>query len=274
MNKKKKVIILGGDGRQRLLYDMLKDDGYEVVHIENSNDYEEKIKGADVLVFPVPVSKDKVNVFSDNPDYKLNLVKVLDSISKDVVVFGGGFSGEIKEFFEREEIEYHDMLLSELFTVENAYLTVQGALRLLFENAQESLLNKKVLVTGYGRISVFLSDALKKLAMKVYVLARNDIQLKAAELSGMETLRLSESPEFGDFDFIFNTVPNVIFDRKSVGTMKKSAMYFELASAPFGAKKEDFSPDGCSYILASSLPGRYLPVSSAKLIKNYIEQFL
>ena len=268
MNKKKKVIILGGDGRQRLLYDMLEDDGYLVVHIENSDDYEEKIKGADVLVFPVPVSKDKVNVFSDNPDYELNLVKVLNSISKDVVVFGGDFSGEIKEFFEREEIEYHDMLLSELFTVENAYLTVQGALRLLFENAQESLLNKKVLVTGYGRISVFLSDALKKLGMKVYVLARNDIQLKTAELSGMETLRLSESPECGDFDFIFNTVPNVIFDRKSVGTMKKSAIYFELASAPLGAKKEDFSSDGCKYVFASSLPGRYLPVSSAKLIKN------
>lgn len=275
MNKKKKVIIMGGDNRQRMLCSMLRDDGYEVIHIEDSNEeYSNRIREADALVLPVPVSKDRVNIFSDDPLCKFELLKVCGSIGKDTCVFGGGFSGEIKELFEKEEIEYHDMLQSELFTVENAYLTVQGALRLLFENTEENLLNKKAIVTGYGRISVFLSDALKRLGMKVYVLARNEIQLKTAELSGMKAIRLTESPRCSEADFIFNTVPNVIFDRKSVETMKKSAVYFELASAPFGAVKEDFLPDGCRYVLGSSLPGRFLPAASAKIIKNYIEQFL
>lgn len=275
MKKDKSVLIIGGDKRQRVLSELLSDDGYKVTHInENEENIELVFNDNDIFFLPLPVSKDRVHIYSDNINFKLKLIDIVSTVKENSVVFGGGIPQEIREHFESENIEYHDCLMSELFELQNAHFTSQGALKLLLDNTEEHLKGKSVLVTGYGRIASSLSEILKNLQMKVTVAARNEIQLKAAELSGCEQINLRELKNLFCFDYIFNTVPCRIFDENAASSADKKCVYFELASAPFGADKEHFEKHGIKYIQGGALPGKLLPVSSAKLLKEYMEQFI
>lgn len=273
--KNRNIVILGGDNRQRYLSQILKSE-FEKLYDINSGSEESvlnEISKADVVVFPIPVSKVSGFVYSDNSDLQISKEKVLNKIKKGAVVFGGGFTAEDRDFFEEEGLEYHDMLMNEAFLMENAYLTAEGALKLLLENTEETLFNKTVLITGYGRIAEFLSEILFNLKMRVTVAARNEVQLKTAEKKGYNILNLNELKSLKDFDYIFNTVPSRIFNKSMLEPESKS-VYFELASAPFGVDKSDFISSGITFVHGASLPGRYFPVTSASLIAEYILKFI
>mgnify|MGYP003290833136 CR=1 FL=1 len=273
--KNRNIVILGGDNRQRYLSQILKSE-FEKLYDINSGSEESvlsEVSKADIIVFPIPVSKTRGLIYTDNSDLEISKEKVFNKIKKDAVVFGGGFTAEDKDFFEDEGIEYHDMLMNEAFLMENAYLTAEGALKLLLENTEETLFNKTALITGYGRIAEFLSEILFSLKMKVTVVARNEVQLKTAEKKGYNTLNLNELKSLKDFDYIFNTVPSRIFNKSMIESKSKS-VYFELASAPFGVDKSDFISSGIAFVYGASLPGRYFPVTSANLIAEYILKFI
>lgn len=275
MKKEDTILILGGDNRQKFLAELLEDTAAKTVYLNNGSEKEllSKIKSSKVVVFPIPITKDKKNIHSDNNDFRIDKSKVMKSLPEESAVFGGGFSKEDREYFEEEGIEYHDFLLNEAFQLENAYLTAEGALRLLLENTTETLFNKKVLVTGYGRISELLCDILYKMHMKVYTAARNEIQLKQAEMKGYVPIVLSSLKNLRQYDFIFNTIPVRIFDEKLLATAE-NCTYFELASSPFGAEKELVLQKGLCYVSGGSLPGRFFPVSSAVIMKEYIFKYL
>ncbi len=269
------IVILGGDNRQRYLSHILKSE-FEMLYDINSGSEESvlsEISKADVVVFPIPVSKVRGLIYTDNSDFEISKEKVLKKIKKDAVIFGGGFTAEDRDFFEEEGFEYHDMLINETFLLENAYLTAEGALKLLLENTEETLFNKTALITGYGRIAEFLSEILFSLEMRVTVAARNEVQLKTAEKKGYSTINLNELKSLKDFDYIFNTVPSRIFN-KSMLEPDSKCTYFELASAPFGADKNELISSGIVFVQGASLPGRYFPVTSASLIAEYILRFI
>lgn len=272
MKQDKRVVIVGGDNRQKLLYEVMKKDFVNTKYVCTDKD-KSFISEADIVIFPIPVSKDKKLIYSDNPKLIFKAEEALKCISKNAVVFGGNFSLKEKEFFEEESIEYHDFLLNELFLMENAYLTAEGALRLLLENTEETLFNKSVLVTGYGRISEILSVLLERLNMKVTVAARNEVQLKHAEKNGCTPLFLNRLKDILTYDFIFNTVPVRIFDENVISTTKNT-VYFELASSPYGADKTQIILKGIKYVDGGSLPGKFFPLSSANLIKDYILKYV
>lgn len=275
MKSGKSVLIIGGDKRQKILSKLLSDEGYKVTHLnEDTDNVRDFVKLNDIIFLPLPVSKDRVHIYSDNGDFKMKLNEVVSAVSEDSVVFGGSIPKEIKDCFEEKGSEYHDCMTNEIFELQNAHLTSQGALKLLLDNTEEYLKDKKVLVTGYGRIATSLSEILRKLHLKVTVAARNEIQLKVAELSGCETINLAALRNISCFDYIFNTVPFRIFDYNILSTADKKCVYFELASAPFGGEKEHFEKCGIRYVAGGSLPGRLLAVSSAKLLKEYMEQFI
>ena len=275
MKKDKSVLIIGGDKRQKLLLKLLSEDGYNATHInENTENFYDVISSNDIIFLPLPVSKDRVHIYSDTDNFRLKISDAVKSIKNTSAVFGGGIPKEVRDYFEDESIEYHDCLISELFELQNAFFTVQGALKLLLDNTEDYLLGKTVLITGFGRIATALSEMLKNLNMKVTVAARNELQLKTAKLSGFQTINLKELRNLSGFDFIFNTVPYRIFDEKTVSLADRKCVYFELASAPFGVDRELTQKYDIRYVQGGALPGKYLPISSAKLLKEYMEQFI
>ena len=55
--------------------------------------------------------------------------------------------------------------------------------------------------------------------------------------------------------------------------MKDGAVYFELASLPYGAAESDFEASGASFVFGGGLPGRFCPESCAEKIKESVENF-
>lgn len=275
MKKEKSVLIIGGDERQRRLRKHLSDDGYTVTHIESKADcLPSDLKENKIIFLPVPVSKDREHIYSDNGNSELRLTDIIEQISSDSVVFGGNFDASVRQYFEDEAIEFHDCLKSELLELQNGYFTSQGALRLLLDNTEELLVGKNVLITGFGKIATPLAALLDKIGMNVTVAARNELQLKSAAMSGYIPVELKKMETLKGYDYIFNTVPYRIFNEKLIETADEKTVYFELAAAPFGADKEILQKCGLIFVGGSSLPGRFLPDSSAKMLKEYMEKFL
>ena len=74
----------------------------------------------------------------------------------------------------------------------------------------------------------------------------------------------------GEYDYIFSSVPSEIFGERDILSMKDEAVFFELASYPYGADRNLFIKYNKKYVSGSALPGKYLPTASAKLIADFI----
>ncbi len=270
------ILIVGGDSRQKLLNEMLRQKGYSSKNENGESsaafDY---LAEASVVIFPVPVTSDGMNIYSCNPDFKLDLMEFLNRISSEQLVFGGMFNEDIKRILKNRNIKYYDFNSFEHFTVYNAFLTAQGALKLLLDNTNSLVTEKKVLITGFGRIGKALANLLKGLNPEVYVAARSENQLTQAECFGFKTTHLKNvSAEIYLFDFIFNTVPDNIFSESDISHINPDCIYFELASKPFGAKKELFESAGKQYVFGGGLPGKFVSYSAAEKIGELVENLI
>ncbi len=264
------IIIFGGDKRQEELFKIFLKKGLKCRRIFSSeNDY--KIDTEDIVILPLPISKDGINVYSSDDTFKIKTDTIIRNLDSTNILFGGGIPESLRSYLNSIGVEWFDYLECDTFVEYNAYLTGIGAVKLLYEQTDEILSDKKVLVTGYGRVAKYTSDALKNSGCDVYVTARNSLQLVKAQCKGYKTIDFENKDSYLYlFDYVFNTIPENIFTSDDVIHIK--GKYVELASYPFGVCKEYFMGGESSYINGGALPGRYLPYSAAlKLAETTIE---
>lgn len=275
---KNKILIIGGDGRHSSLNTLLLKKGYLSKHIfeeEDSQVLKNDISKADIIILPLPVSKDNKTILCSIGGLALNLDELLDYISPFASVLGGMISEELERRLTEKNIACYDYYTDEAFVKFNAHLTAQGVLKLLLENSNDYVVSQKALVTGFGRVSKAVSFFLKGLGVDVYVAARRREQRSEAEAYGIKTLSIGDIEKtVYIFDYIVNTVEQRIFTKQSIRTLKNNALYIEVASSPFGADKDDFDIFGKKYIFAPQLPGRFYPEQSAGAILKSIEDLL
>ncbi len=261
------IIIIGGDKRQTELRNLLSAQGYRCRHISSCDKTKSvcKIQKGDIIVLPVPVSKGNEDIYFSDSSFTVKLNDVLNQADDTNLIFGGGFSKAVKSYLDDKKISCFDYLDCEEFVLYNAYLTGLGVVRLLLANSSEDIRDKKVLITGFGRVARFTAQALKQAGCDVYVSARNKLQLTEAQCVGYKLIDFKKMSSFVYlFDFIFNTVPENIFSYEDINHLK--GKYFELASSPFGVRREYFNGRDNDYIDGSSLPGRYLYRSAAEIL--------
>ena len=263
-----RVIIIGGDRRQRALEKIFEDEGFECISIDRTEDFSDKIFDADdAVILPVPVSKDGVYIFSTESHLKIKKEEVLSCVKNKGYVFGGGFSDADKIYMIKNNVNFLDYMMCEEFLVYNAYLTGLGAVKLLLEKTYEDIKGKKVLITGFGRVAEYTASELKNIGAEIFVTARKSLQCTKAECYGYKTVCFKEfGSRISEFDYIFNTVPENIFTAKDVAGF--NGTYFELASYPYGVSQDLFSGEDNRYCFGGGLPGRYLPDSAAEKIAS------
>ncbi len=271
-----RIMIIGGDDRQCHLCDLLLNDGYACLYENNDiGRVLTKLSKCRYIVLPVPVSRNGRHIYSKNEKFKLDIEKLLTSLSKEHIVFGGGFSAEASEILNRRNIIYADINANEDFLIYNAYLTAQGAVNLLLSSTKKLITGRKILITGFGRISVALAPVLRSMGAEVTICARNVCQLTQAACIGFDTLMLKDiSKKVHLFDYIFNTVPENIFTFSDIASIDSGATYFELASKPYGAPATVFDELDKSYVDGSNLPGRYLSESAGERIAEFIRKMV
>ncbi len=270
----KKILVIGGDKRQKVMAETLRSEGICTDFLLSSDDLK-KAALYSYIILPVPVSKDSVNIFSAEKGFNLPLDSLIEHLSASHTVFGGGFSPKMKKSLEDKGVNFYDFLEDENFVIGNAHLTAQGSLRLLLESTENYIVGSKALIIGFGRVASALSLTLKAVGIDVYIAARSSRQLQLAKCLGYKTVRLSNLGGFiYYFDYIFGTVPSKVLYSDDINLMRDDCIYFELASAPFGADKEDFIKHGKGYVFGGALPGKYLPAASGRLLCDYILHFI
>lgn len=270
------VIIIGGDKRQEYIYSVLSEDGYDCEIINKSTDnIEDCLAKKRYVILPVPASKDGKNIYCSNKDFIIEYSELGKILTDKHIVFGVGLPKELIYQMNRNNTVYYDLNNNEDLLVYNAFLTAQGALKLLLDNTEKDINSRKVIVTGFGRIGKALAILLKGLNMKITVCVRKDSQQNLAGYLGLRGIKYDTlKDEISDADFIFNTVPEQVFNTECISRIKKNAVYFELASAPFGADKSQLTAYKVKRVDAGSLPGRYTPYSAGEKIARILENLI
>ncbi len=265
--------VLGGDKRSYYLAKALAKDGYKVTLAgfdtltDNSSNLQNALAG-DVLIFPVvPFSEGKIltTKFSNTP---------LDLAGQDELLVGKTIFTGKKEVFLREFPILEDNVFSysdrEIFSVQNAVPTAEGAITEAILNSDKTLNGSKVLVCGYGRIGKVLSEMLRGIGAEVTVSARKSSDLAWIKLNGFLGTVTGEFSEIERFDYIFNTVPALVFNKENLSLMKDDVLLIDLASAPGGVDFKMAKNLGVRAIHALALPGKYSPRSAGEIIESTI----
>lgn len=264
MSYYKSILICGGDQRQKYMYRYMVDKGLNVSTFAldgNDENVIDDIKKYDIVILPVPVTKDGVHL---NSAYKVKLEDILSVLDKSQIVLGGLC----------DDMDMIDYYKDENFQMQNAVPTAEGALQVAMENTDITVNQSNCAVLGYGRIGKVLATMLKNLGGKVTVCARNPKDIALARAFGFETMNINHLDSVGHFDIIFNTVPKTIVDSVILGKIKESALLIELASKPYGIDMEAAEKLGKNVLIASGLPGKVAPKTAGKILCDVIMDIL
>ncbi|MGN1418320.1 MAG: dipicolinate synthase subunit DpsA, partial [Acutalibacteraceae bacterium] len=146
----KKVIIIGGDERQKRLCGLFENK-CRCIYISNNSELEkEKFEDANLIILPLPVTKNGRDIYSDCG--KIAVENVTNKLCKNNIVSGGLIDKKLKNKLSESGIKYFDYYADETFRIFNAYLTAQGAAKIVLENTEDFIVSKKILITGFGRV--------------------------------------------------------------------------------------------------------------------------
>ena len=80
-----KIIVLGGDERQKYLTEFLRNKGFITEHIYNSCNLKNKINSCDYIILPLPATKDKITVFNALSDDKIYISDLQEFVMEQKV---------------------------------------------------------------------------------------------------------------------------------------------------------------------------------------------
>ncbi len=295
MKKRKKIALLGGDLRQYTAASVLNGGRWDVSlwGLERSTEesgqklrmcdsLEEVLADAEGVILPLPASVDGVHLntpfYRTEPNLRLN--DLLSELSSGMLIIGGKIPAEFAANAEGKGIRVRDYFDSEEFQIQNAYTTAEAAISIAMNSLNRNICGARVAVTGYGRISKHLVRLLLALRAEVTVAARKPVDLTWAQSMGCSVISLAEqgskalAPLENGYDVIYNTVPHWLFDREFLQKVGPSTFLIDLASVPGGVDICAAKELGSNVLWATSLPGKYAPISAGNLIADCVDRIL
>ncbi len=276
--------ILGGDFRYKFLYDMLIDEKksvyvYKNKYIKNKNNIEtldDFLEKIDVLIVPIPFSKDNITVFNlDSEILNIDTLfkKVIDYNIK--VIFGGVIDKSKIDILQKNKIKVLDFFEDNTIAILNAIPTAEGAIQTAMEESFKTIFNSKCLVLGYGRCGKILANMLKGIGANVNVSYRKESDLAYIKAYGLNPINLYKiSDTISSYDFIFNTIPYEILDKSLLSKVDNKTIIIDLAQAPGGVDYTYARDLNLKAIYCPGLPGRVAPYTAGEILKNKIVEYI
>ncbi len=269
--------ILGGDYRYKYLYDLLKDDGYEVRAYDNkgihncSNSFGEAVCKSDILIAPIPITKDNKNVFLN--DAHITIDELIEVLMREEVrnIICGVVSESLKKRCLGLGINIYDYFNYEETAIKNAIPTAEGAIMTAMQESDKTLFGSRAIVIGYGRCGRILSSTLMGIGAKVSVTYRKKEDMAYIDAYGMNSVNIKElSNCINGYDFIFNTAPALVLDKEILKKIPKDAIIIDLAQAPGGVDYSYSKKLNIKALYCPGMPGRTAPYTAAKILKDII----
>jgi dipicolinate synthase subunit A len=282
--KSSRYLIVGGDDRLVELATIFERNGMAIstygmdkVEIKNVENYlylEEALANSDVIVCPIPFSKDVHKINSKYSSVDIEIEELFKKGTGKKLILGA-INNYSKELAKKYSIEYSDYYNDEGYQILNTIPTAEGALSIIINETMETLFGSKVLVLGYGRIGKLLSEYLKGLNAEVYVEARKDSDLTWINARGMKAVSIEQLPSYlGEMDVIVNTVPAMMLDCGMLDLVKKEVFILDLASTPGGVDFAYAADKGIKTVHALGIPGKVACRSAAIYIYDTIKKIL
>lgn len=269
---KEKIMVIGGDKRSFYLTKALFDKGYDVCWYACENfpcrpcafvsrgDFREKLKLYDVIVLPLPHTRDYKRLNTPFSGARIELDELMRLIEGKRIFASEDMDGNSDNYFSAKEV-----------VIANARLTAVGLLKEMLLYTECDIMNKTVLVTGFGNVGKAVAKILDNNGMSVTVCARSKEQRVFAEINGYSAYSIEEGREkISDFNFVINTVPFELFNRETLMRADKNCIFFELADGLIAETCSNHS----TYISCKGMPGKHTPQTAGKVIADYISEKL
>ena len=243
----------------------LEDKGFRVDTLGLFEGDNGNIKTSDILLLPVPTTKDGVNVFAPLTGRVIPLEWVENSITHSQTVLCCNYSFKNGKCTDYNRLDGYAIL--------NAVPTAEGAIKWAIEKTPFTLWNAKVLVIGYGRVGRVLADRLKALGSKVTVSARKSPDFALITAFNMETVHTVKLNEgILDYDIVFNTVDVPVLDNE---TLKNSPCDFFLDLSSLGGFDLEYARSiGKMADTAPALPGRTAPETAGRVLAQTVTEII
>ncbi len=277
----KTILVLGGDQRLLYLADMLKaiffqvrayalDGAERLKGIELPRSLEEAVDGADIIVTPVPFTKDGTHLLTKEGT-EILLSDLIGHLKKNTILFGGNIASSVMEGAEEKNVMCFDFMQMEEVALENAITTAEGAIAEAITLSTQNINREPCLVLGYGRCAKAIAKRLQGLDAKVMIGARKKAACREATEEGYLGIPLEElHSAIPRVQFIFNTIPSMVLDEKMIQLVSPHAVIIDIASAPGGTDFKACAEKGILGKLSLGIPGRFSPKTSAEILLGSI----
>lgn len=281
----KTITLIGGDLRQEYLAEDLLKKGFSVCLYGCSQTYlqendclscktlSESMQFSHVIIGPIPFSRNQITIHQRQLQTEITIEEFNQNLTPYHVVFGGCFPQALKAGIGDAKAFGVDLMEEESVCIKNAVATAEGMIAEAIKNSTINLCHSTCLVLGYGRCGKTLADRLLGMHARISVLEKKRDLCALAESFGFYNLIAANlEEEIGKYDFIFNTIPELILNRDLIEQTKSEVCILDIASKPGGT---DFA--ACRELkrnarLCPSLPGVYAPKSSAHILSEAILQ--
>ncbi len=232
----------------------------------------ENYSKADVVVAPIPLSRDNIYVTYEN--VKVDELVFAMKKNKASLLISGNINKVCSDKLEKNGIKYIDIMKNERFVDKNALATAEGTIKIVMENIRETLNGTSIAVLGYGRISKYLVKLLKVFGANITVFARKEEAILDAKNSqGVDAYNILETDKMAENSVIINTAPAILIDKNVLRKLRAKSVIVDIASNPgvdyIEAKKYDLK-----VLWELGIPSKYSPVSAAKYIKDEIDDII
>lgn len=279
MKEKNRFAFIYGDLRHEFLIELLAKDNYKIKvfgvnrkfdydNVIVCNDYKDAIEDSDIIIAPIPFSKNNKNIFTAY-DYLPTLnIEDLFKLCRDKLIIAGLISDVIKNIANEYKVSIFDLFSLDEMAILNSIPTSEGAIQIAMQESNITLHSSNVLVLGYGRCGKTLAYMLKGIGANVYIHTK-EIQDKAySKVYGYNTIK--DLTDCNKFDFIFNTVAQTIITKEVLKNLKQSCIIIDLASSPGGTDFRTAAQYNIKALFCPSLPARVAPKTVANIMKKLI----
>ncbi len=269
-------LILGGDNRSLYLGEYLENQGFKVCyyafnHTECYNSLEDAINSSDVIILPLPFTRDRLTLNTPLFDEAVLISDILALLSDKKTIFGGQIPKSFCEELDSRGCTYCDYFLLDELAIYNAVPTAEGVVQVLIEELPITIHGMKCAVLGYGRVGKVLADTLSSLGADVTVFARKQSAFAEIYASFMKCKNFDTlTTDFNDFDAMINTVPVRVLGGTQLSKLNSECVLVEVASAPFGIDFQAAKERAFKVIKAGSLPGKVAPKTAGEIIGRSI----
>lgn len=266
-----KLLVAGGDRRHALLCELAAARGWHVMSLGLDGRGGGYAGRADAAVLPMPYIREGF-IPAPLSDEKIRPQAIMEHIGRGTRIFCGRPDDILYGLAERVGARVFDLYSDEAFTRRNALLSAEGAIFAAMRSCDEAITGSDCLVIGFGRVGQLLAMQLKGLGACVCVADRNAAKRAQAECMGFDAVDTAAlNLALRARRFVFNTVPAMLLDGRTLAEADAGALIIETASPPYGVDFDAARELGLRVLKESGIPGRYCPRTAAGIILDAVE---